>query len=223
MTPLQAMLLIGPTGSGKTPLGDWFETHGLCGRCCHHFDFGACLRRIASEETSGPFDASELHYIQDVVQKGLLLDNETFYIALRILEAFIKIRRIEPRHLLIMNGLPRHVGQADALAGHIECIAVIHLNCTAQVVWERLRLNSGGDRAQRMDDTLELVERKLAIFEKRTEPLLAYYHARGVPAIVFDMDIATQPAEIGISIGDSPHLRKYCRQKREGAEGTITI
>jgi adenylate kinase family enzyme len=200
MTPLQAMLLIGPTGSGKTPLGDWLETHGLNGRRCHHFDFGTCLRRISSGETSGPFDASELHYIQDVVQKGLLLDNETFCIALRILEAFIKIRCVEPHHLLIMNGLPRHVGQADALAGHIDFIALIHLHCTGQVVWERLRLNSGGDRGQRTDDTLELVERKLAIFEKRTEPLLAYYRARGVPAIIVDVDAATQPAEICANI-----------------------
>ncbi|MCX7427258.1 MAG: hypothetical protein NTW96_16720 [Planctomycetia bacterium] len=41
-----AMLLLGPTGSGKTPLGDLLERRGLGGRRCVHFDFGAHLRRI---------------------------------------------------------------------------------------------------------------------------------------------------------------------------------
>jgi len=37
----RAILLIGPTGSGKTPLGDWLQAYGFCGHRCHRFDFGA--------------------------------------------------------------------------------------------------------------------------------------------------------------------------------------
>jgi hypothetical protein len=45
---LPALLLLGPTGAGKTPLGDWLEAHGLWGRPCHHFDFGANLRAVVA-------------------------------------------------------------------------------------------------------------------------------------------------------------------------------
>ena len=44
----QAVVLLGPTGSGKTPLGEWLEAKGLGGRRCHHFDFGTRLRRVAT-------------------------------------------------------------------------------------------------------------------------------------------------------------------------------
>ncbi len=43
----KAILLLGPTGSGKTPLGQALEKKGLAGRRCVHFDFGANLREIA--------------------------------------------------------------------------------------------------------------------------------------------------------------------------------
>ena len=42
-----AVLILGSTGSGKTPLGEYIEQNGLNGIKCHHFDFGACLRRIS--------------------------------------------------------------------------------------------------------------------------------------------------------------------------------
>ena len=50
---LWAVLLLGPTGAGKSPLGDWLEARGLWGRPCHHFDFGANLRAIVA---AGPSD-----------------------------------------------------------------------------------------------------------------------------------------------------------------------
>ena len=43
-----ALLLIGPTGSGKTPLGDLLDREGLWHRRCCHFDFGERMRRIVA-------------------------------------------------------------------------------------------------------------------------------------------------------------------------------
>jgi len=54
-----AILLVGPTGAGKTPLGEWLQLHGLWGRRCHHFDFGTNLREVASGNSAG-FTAEEI-------------------------------------------------------------------------------------------------------------------------------------------------------------------
>src|SRR5512144_3141650 len=144
----QAVLLIGPTGSGKSPFGDWLQFHGLWSRACHHFDFGACLRQIAAGPASD-FTEEEIGYLRDVVAQGALLENRTFYLAARILEDYVRSRHVLNGDLLVMNGLPRHVGQAEDLEAHLEFLAVFSLQCSAETVWERLQRNTGGDRLLR--------------------------------------------------------------------------
>ena len=53
------------------------------------------------------------------------------------------------------------------------------LDCTADVVRERILRNSGGDRAERMDDTDREVAKKLLLYRERTEPLIDYYRQQG--------------------------------------------
>ena len=45
----KAVLLVGPTGCGKSPLGQLLERLGLKGMRCLHFDFGKRLRKINAE------------------------------------------------------------------------------------------------------------------------------------------------------------------------------
>jgi adenylate kinase len=80
-----SILLIGPTGAGKSPLGDHIERQGLAGRRCHHFDFGHQLRTIA-EENSPPeeFTTAEHLFIREVLEKALLLERRHFPIAKKI-------------------------------------------------------------------------------------------------------------------------------------------
>ena len=115
-SPQRAVLLIGPTGSGKTPLGDWLEAHGLWGRRWHHFDFGARLRAAVAEGPSGRVSREEIQFLSDVLDKGVLLENEAFALVERVLDEFMARRSVQPEDLLFMNGLPRHVGQALALS-----------------------------------------------------------------------------------------------------------
>lgn len=195
----KAILLAGPTGSGKTPLGEWLQDHGLWGRRCHHFDFGANLRAAASGDHR-EFTPHEVSFIQDVLEKGVLLENESFPLALRILQDFVRARRVRDDDLLIMNGLPRHVGQAEALAPHLQFLAVIDLQCTAEVVSRRLQRNSGGDRVNRSDDGIALVEKKLDIFAERTSPLLDFYSRAGVPLIPIRVEVHTRHSDIANSL-----------------------
>jgi len=194
-TRLEAVLLLGPTGSGKTPLGHWLEQHGLWQQKCHHFDFGESLRAIATAGPSHDFNLQEIQFLKEVLEKGALLENETFYLAERILEQFIVRRNVQSDDLLIMNGLPRHIDQASAIDTRLQMIAVIQLECDAPTVFQRLRLDSGGDRRAREDDHEALVVRKLAIFAERTQPLIAHYQNLGARVIHLPVDVNTQPAQ----------------------------
>ncbi len=192
----EAILLLGPTGSGKTPLGDCLEQFPLWDRRCHHFDFGANLRAVVGGETAVSFTAAEIRFLRRVLEEGALLEAEHFPLAARILDAFIARKNVQTADLLVLNGLPRHREQAKAMVCKVAVIAVVQLDCDARTVAERLWRNSGGDRAQRADDAEILVARKLAIYEERTRPLLDYYRGQGIRILKVPVGIETQPAEI---------------------------
>ncbi len=191
----QAVLLLGPTGSGKSPLGDWLERHAWGGRQCHHFDFGENLRAVVAGRIGG-FAPGEVDFLRRVLEEGVLLEAEHFPLAARILDAFIARKSVQPSGLIVLNGLPRHLQQARAVDQQLTVVRVIQLDCDARTVIERLRRNSGGDRALRKDDAETLVARKLAIYEERTRPLLNHYRAAGAKIFNIQVGNETQPAEI---------------------------
>jgi len=178
--PADAILLIGPTGAGKSPLGDHIEQRGLRGKRCHHFDFGQQLRAIAAAETppSG-FTSAEHCFIRDLLEKALLLEKEHFPIAKKIVASFLRERRYKEVDLIVLNGLPRHAGQARDMNQVVAVRTVVVLECSSSVVHRRIRKNTGGDRSGRDDDDQLLIEKKLAIFRERTEPLVEHYRAEG--------------------------------------------
>jgi adenylate kinase len=197
----RAILLIGPTGSGKTPLGHWLGVHGIAGCHCHHFDFGENLRRVAAH-MNPEFTPKETSFIENLVRKGALLEDRAFPLAIRILDSFCRNHGVRPEDLLVMNGLPRHTGQAEALASRVRLLALLELQCSADVVWERLVRNAGGDRISRSDDDFLLVKQKLTIFEQRTAPLVAFYRALEVPILQFRVDVLSTPEEVFLSLGE---------------------
>jgi len=238
----EAILLIGPTGSGKSPLGDLLAERSLPpspldaargfggpgrGRACAHFDFGRELRRVVSSQWGGhsclpdrtpPLDLTpdELDFVRRALDEGVLLENEHFHVAWKVLTAFIA-RRIgadkgnshrpptaQPQTpntdhrtppLVVLNGLPRHIGQAIDVDCIVDVRLVIHLCCTPEVVLERIRTNAGGDRAGRADDDLDSVRRRLADFDQRTKPLIDHYAALGANVIELDVGTGTTPTD----------------------------
>jgi len=176
-----AVLLVGPTGSGKTPLGKLLEQEGLWGRKCRHFDFGQQLRRIIGlQEGPGYLTPEDMGLLRSLLRAGALLENEHFQIAEKILRAFIGECGVGCEGLIVLNGLPRHVRQAEAVASVVEIEGVIELSCAPEVAIERIRSNVGGDRDERTDDEAKSVLGKLETFARRTAPLVEYYGQRGV-------------------------------------------
>jgi adenylate kinase family enzyme len=193
----EAMLIVGPTGSGKTPLGDLLQERGLGGRRCHHFDFGAELRALtAAEEEPKPFSAEDVAFVRRVLAEGALLEDEDFHIAEKALGAFMARRSVREDDLVVLNGMPRHVGQAEAVDRLLTVGEVVMLSCTADVVCRRIATDAGGDREGRLDDCVERIGRKLETYRQRTEPLAAHYRACGARVRVFAVEADTRAREI---------------------------
>ncbi|MEE8472981.1 MAG: nucleoside monophosphate kinase [Dehalococcoidia bacterium] len=191
----KAVLVVGPTGAGKTPLGQMLQKEGLWGRACLHFDFGEALRASAAQRT-GQLTPGERDVVERSLRDGTLLEDEHFPIAGKLLADFLARRDANGDTLVVLNGLPRHIGQAGAMEAIIDMQALLSLECEPATVWERIRLNAGGDRGGRADDTPGEVERRVEVFRGRTEPLLRYYRERGVPVLPLDVGIKTTAQEI---------------------------
>ena len=177
--PVEAVLLLGPTGSGKSPLGDRLEKEGLKGRRFLHFDFGEQLRAVASSSLPpAGFEEGEHFFIRDVLGKGLLLEKEHFPIALKVVDSFLRRKDFGSADTLVLNGLPRHVGQAQDMDAVAAIRSVVVLECSAGDTHQRICSNVGGDRAARTDDDIEMVGRKIEIYRQRTAPLIDYYTER---------------------------------------------
>lgn len=179
-TRIPAIVLLGPTGSGKSPLGDLIQQRGLWRATCLHFDFGANLRRLVDRNRPDHLIRREdLDFLRRVLDSGALLEDEHFPLAERILRSFLDRHGADQQRVVLLNGLPRHVGQAQAVDSILDVVAVIHLLCSSETVLARIETDAGGDRSGRRDDDLESIRDKLALFNQRTAPLLHHYRALG--------------------------------------------
>jgi len=177
---VRAVLLLGPTGAGKTPFGEYLEKRSLDGRKCFHFDFGHQLRAISACDCPPEgFDGKEHSFIRDVLDKGVLLEREHFPLAGKIVNSFLRRCRFAGGDTLVLNGLPRHVEQARDMDEMVAIESLIVLECNAEDVRDRVRSNVGGDRTDRSDDSIEMVQKKLEIYKIRTAPLIDYYADKG--------------------------------------------
>ncbi len=178
--PLDSILLLGPTGVGKSPLGEAISRLGLFERRCHHLDFGSELRGAVSDAgRSSNYARRELDFIHGVLEQGLLLENEHFPLAVKIISLFLNRSGFAKGDILVLNGIPRHAGQARDIATIAKVHALCVLDGSADVVLSRILSNVGGDRTEREDDIIGLIEKKLAIFRDRTEPLIEHYEQQG--------------------------------------------
>ena len=192
-----AVLLIGPTGSGKTPLGSHIEKTGLWGRPCYHFDFGENLRKIERIQNQQNFlTGTEIDIVLQSLRTGSLLKDNHFHIARKIFLEFVSRREIQPNDMVLLNGLPRHSGQAQDMDELVTITRIIFLDCTPEIVLERIRSNAGGDRSERVDDELEDIKNKLKIFKKRTEPLLDHYRSHPINIIAIHVGAASTPEDM---------------------------
>lgn len=181
----RTMLLMGPTGSGKTPLGRLLEIRGFRGEKCRHFDFGERLRTAAARGPEHPLNAEDIAVIRHSLATGALLGREDHQLAGKLLSVFIGEGPVGDGSMLVLNGFPRDVEQAGYIEtqGAAGMELVVSLEASSEVVLDRIEHDPAGDRQGRVDDSAEAVLARLQTYVRRTRPVLEYYRERGTRII----------------------------------------
>ena len=152
MTPKRfpSMLLFGPPGVGKGTQGNILgNIPGF-----FHLSVGDVFRSI----DIGSPDGQEICKYSSPGQ--LVPDELTIKIWKKALNAYIALSRYKPREdLLILDGMPRNVQQADLVQDHLKIQKIIHLRCEDEEDMIH-RLRRRAIRENRADDTSESVIRK---------------------------------------------------------------
>ena len=159
------VVLLGPPGSGKGTQAERLRDElGFATLAT-----GDLLREARAEDTDLGRSASEY------MDRGDLVPDELIVAVTRDAIADLGGKPI------LLDGFPRTVAQADALADALEghdrdLTAAILIDVPDDVVVERI---SGRDDA-REDDKPETVRERLRVYHRETEPLIAYYDERGL-------------------------------------------
>jgi adenylate kinase len=166
------LILLGPPGSGKgTQAQRLVQRHGIV-----QLSTGEMLRAAVAAQTPVGIRA------QDIMASGGLVPDE-------IVIGIISDRMDQPDAAkgFILDGFPRTVPQAQALDDllkrkHLKLDAVIELRVNESALLQRVESRVAEMKARgeevRIDDTPEVLTRRLASYRSLTEPLIHYYSER---------------------------------------------
>ncbi len=166
------LILLGPPGAGKGTQAQRLVTkHGIV-----QLSTGDMLRAAVAAGTPVGLQAKE------VMASGGLVSDE-------IVISIISDRLDQPdmKNGFILDGFPRTVPQAAALDDllkkkHIKLDAVVELRVNESALLQRVETRVAEMRARgeevRIDDTPEVLAKRLAQYRSLTEPLIHYYSER---------------------------------------------
>jgi len=166
------LILLGPPGSGKgTQAQRLVKRYGIV-----QLSTGELLRAAVAAQTPVGLRA------RDVMASGGLVPDD-------IVIGIISDRLDQPdaKAGFILDGFPRTVRQAEALdellkKKHMKLDAVIELRVNESALLERVESRVAEMRARgeevRIDDTPEVLIKRLASYRSLTEPLIHYYSER---------------------------------------------
>src|ERR1700743_1924545 len=166
------LILLGPPGAGKgTQAQQLLRKHGSV-----RLSTGEMLRATVAAQTPIGLQA------KDIMASGQLVPDE-------IVIGIISDRLDQPdmKNGFILDGFPRTVPQAEALDEllrhkHLKLDAVVELRVNESALLNRVETRVAEMRARgedvRVDDTPEVLSKRLASYRALTEPLIHYYIER---------------------------------------------
>ncbi len=163
------LILLGPPGAGKgTQAQKLVEKHGIV-----QLSTGEMLRAAVAAGTPVGLKAKDIMasggLVPDDVVVGIISD---------------RIDQPDAKKGFILDGFPRTVPQARALdellkKKHLKLDAVVELRVNESALLERVETRVAEMRARgeevRIDDTPEVLSKRLASYRAQTEPLVHYY------------------------------------------------
>lgn len=166
-----------------------------------HFDFGHQLRLIARGEGVGNLSDSERAYVKELVSKHELFPDDKFHIVEKILVEFLERNNHAPG--VILNGLPRHIGQVGGITKYVDVKNIAVLDCSCANSAQRVAARVGGlsnDHAGRADDTPSAVKKKFVIYTERTAPIVDHFEGTGARVMRIPIETVTSESDIAHSI-----------------------
>jgi adenylate kinase len=197
------LVFLGPPGAGKGTLA------ALAKECFHlvHISTGDIFR--ANIKNGTPLGVK----VKAILDSGGLVPDET---TIEIVKD--RLGQADCKAGYLLDGFPRTVGQAEALAGFEKLDAVVNFVLSDSEVVARLsgrrvckacgtgfHLTAlppkkpgicdkcGGELVQRKDDEPASIEERLKVYEASTQPLIDWYRSKG---LLKDIDASPEPAEV---------------------------
>ncbi len=179
-------LLFGPPGSGKGTQG---RSLGSIPRF-FHCACGDVFRTIDTRTRVG-------RVFLDFSSRGALVpDDVTVELWKARIDAAVDGHEFKPDiDVLVLDGIPRNVGQAKIMDDMIDVQRVFHLSCpNRDALFARLKKRALKDN--RLDDANEeVIKRRLLTYETESKPVLEYYRDR-----VQVIDATDSPARVLFNI-----------------------
>ncbi len=166
------LILLGPPGSGKgTQAQRLVQRYGIV-----QLSTGEMLRAAVAAQSPVGLKA------KDIMESGGLVPDD-------MVVGIISDRLDQPdaKKGFILDGFPRTVPQAEALdellkKKHMRLDAVVELRVNESALLQRVETRVAEMRARgeevRIDDTQEVLTKRLASYRQLTEPLIHYYSER---------------------------------------------
>lgn len=181
------ILLLGIPGAGKGTQGNVLGTlpgfyHCACGDVFRRLDANSELGRIFMEHSSRG----------ELVPDDLTIKMWSAHIARTVTVGAFK----PESDILILDGIPRNVHQAQILESHIRVLKIVHLTCRDdKTMIQRLRRRAL--KENRLDDAKEVVIRhRWEVYHRETAPVLNYYS----PDKLAEVDAMALPGEVLMDI-----------------------
>lgn len=168
----KAILIFGAPGSGK---GTQAKLLAESNKGYYHFSTGDMFRQIKNNPEIANSEIGRR--IQEITQGGNLVpDDLTIELFFKTLLELEKQKKFSPREqILILDGIPRNVKQAEFLKPKIEVKKIVYLHAKSLAVFAE-RIAKRAEIEGRMDDkNKEVVLNRLRVYEKETAPVLKQY------------------------------------------------
>lgn len=181
------ILLFGAPGVGKGTQGKLLgKIPGL-----FHLATGDIFRSLNRESNLGR------KFAEYSTRGELVPDDLTIQLWLQHMQGMIAQRLFSPSSdLLILDGMPRTIAQAEALDDHINVLKIVHLT-TPNVDEMVVRMKRRAIRENRPDDADEsVIRRRFEVYMTETRPVRTHYD----PKLIAEVNGVGMPAEVLMNI-----------------------